>query len=76
MLCVDVEAEPELCKLEDAVELAMLDEKLDAWILEDEPNVWRLDEKLELCTLEDVTNVDIPEDKLLELSELEREVEV
>lgn len=76
MLCVDVEAEPEFCKLEDAVEPAMLDEKLDAWILEDEPNVWRLDEKLELWTLEDVINVDTPEDKLLGLSELDREVEV
>jgi hypothetical protein len=36
---VNVEDEPRLCQLEDDGEFAMLDKKLDAWMLEDESDV-------------------------------------
>ena len=70
MLCVTVEDEPRPRQLEDGRELAVLDEKLDAWMLDDESDVWTLDKKLELCPLEDVF-VKIPEDKLSRLSKLD-----
>ena len=70
MLCVTVEDEPRPCQLEGGRELAVPDEKLDAWMIDGESDVWTLDKKLELCTLEDVF-VKIPEDKLSRLSKLD-----